>query len=231
MTHRKEFLTGVKAGLPVCIGFIPIAIAYAVSAIHSGLTPGQTVTMSLIVFAGASQMAAVNMLAAGAGAAAVVLATFILNLRHFIMSACVMKRLDKTPLLARMGLSPFVTDESFALFTADEAVPGSPYAFLGLIAATYLPWVLGTVLGCFMFSLLPPLVADSLGVALPALFISLLVPGVRKSLRLFIVVALTAVLNTALSAVMSGSWALIASTLLGALAGVFITEEKEAAQV
>jgi 4-azaleucine resistance transporter AzlC len=231
MTHRKEFLTGVKAGLPVCIGFIPIAIAYAVSAIHSGLTPGQTVTMSLIVFAGASQMAAVNMLAAGAGAAAIILATLILNLRHLIMSTCVMKRLEKAPLFARMGLSPFVTDESFALFTSDDALPGSPYTFLGLVAATYIPWVLGTVLGCFMFSLLPPLVADSLGIALPALFIALLVPGVRKSLRLLAVVIFTAVLNTVLSAVMSGSWAVIISTLLGALAGVFIMDEKEEATV
>jgi len=229
MTHRREFVMGVKAGLPVCIGFIPIAIAYAVSAIHSGLTPGQTVTMSVIVFAGASQMAAVNMLSAGAGAAAVIFATFILNLRHFIMSTCVMKRLEKAPLMARLGLSPFVTDESFALFTSSEALPGSPYAFLGLVAATYLPWVLGTVAGCFMFSLLPPLVSDSLGVALPALFISLIVPGVRKSARLFAMVVLTAALNTALSAVISGSWAVIASTLLGALAGVFIVGEEEGA--
>lgn len=80
-----------------------------------------------------------------------------------------------------------------------------------------------------MFSLLPPLVSDSLGVALPALFISLIVPGVRKSARLFAMVVLTAALNTALSAVISGSWAVIASTLLGALAGVFIVGEEEGA--
>lgn len=227
MTRRKEFLSGLKAGLPVCIGFIPIAVAYAVSAVHSGLTAGQTVTMSLIVFAGASQMAAVNMFAAGAGAAEMVLATFILNLRHFIMSTCVMKRLGKSPLLARLGLSPFVTDEAFALFTSDDSLPASPWAFLGLIFATYLPWNLGTILGCFVSQLLPPIVSDSLGIALPALFIALMVPGVKKSGRLLIVVALTAALNTILSLFISGSWAVVASTLLGALAGVFITEETE----
>ena len=117
---KTQYLSGIKAAVPVILGFVPVGIAYALMARQAGFTVAQTCGMSLAVFAGASQMMAVGMYEQGAGLIAIIIATFILNLRHFIMSTCVINRMKdadtKTRLLAAFG----VTDESFALFSTEE---------------------------------------------------------------------------------------------------------------
>ena len=113
-TKKTQFLEGIRAGIPVILGFVPVGIAYAIMARQAGLTIAQTCGMSAMVFAGASQMMAVGMYAQGAGIFAMVLATFILNLRHLIMSTCVMNRMKDGGTAARL-LSAFgITDEGFA---------------------------------------------------------------------------------------------------------------------
>ena len=86
---KQQFLRGMRAGIPVILGFVPVGIAYAIMARQAGFSNVQTCLMSLSVFAGASQMMATGMYAQGASIFAMILATFILNLRHLIMSTCV----------------------------------------------------------------------------------------------------------------------------------------------
>ena len=94
---KRDFIAGMRAGLPVLFGFIPVGIAYAVLAMQSGFDGVQTILMSVFVFAGASQMMAVGMYAQGAGIIAMIVTTFILNLRHLIMSTCVMNKMKAAP--------------------------------------------------------------------------------------------------------------------------------------
>ena len=86
---KAQYFTGVRAGIPVILGFVPVGIAYAIMARQAGFSAFETVFMSIAVFAGASQMMAVGMYVQGASIIAMILATFILNLRHLIMSTCV----------------------------------------------------------------------------------------------------------------------------------------------
>ena len=58
----KSYLYGLRKGIPVLIGFIPVAISYAIAATASGMSAAQTVGMSAAVFAGASQIMAVERL-------------------------------------------------------------------------------------------------------------------------------------------------------------------------
>lgn len=223
----KEYIKGVKAGVPVIFGFIPVAIAYAVMAKQAGISAGETVFMSMAVFAGAAQMMACGMYAQGAGTAAIVLATFILNLRHLIMSTCVINRMKTCRMAVRLLSSFGVTDESFAIFTTQPEEHSSPAFFLGLISVTYSSWVGGAAIGTLVSEALPPTISSSLGIALYAMFIVLLIPGLRGNLRLSLLVVLTAVINSILSLFMSSSWALIAATLLCAFLGVFFVELDE----
>ena len=226
----KEYIKGAKAGVPVIFGFIPVAIAYAVMAKQAGISAGETVFMSMAVFAGAAQMMACGMYAQGAGVAAIVLTTFILNLRHLIMSTCVINKMKGGGMAVRLLSSFGVTDESFAIFTTQPEEHSSPAFDLALISVTYSSWVGGAVIGTLVSEALPPTISSSLGIALYAMFIVLLVPGLRGNLRLGLLVALTAVINSVLSLLMSSSWALIAATLLCAFLGVFfveLDEEKE----
>ena len=86
--HKGGLISdGLLASGPVCLGYIPIGIAFGVLAQKAGFTPFETGLMSLIVFAGSSQFIAVSMFAAGAGAASIIATTFVVNLRHLLMSS------------------------------------------------------------------------------------------------------------------------------------------------
>ena len=223
----KSFLYGLKMSTPVILGFIPVAIAFAIMASNAGLVPFESVAMSVFVFAGASQMMSVGMIAEGAGYIAIVIATFIMNFRHFIMSTCVFERMHKATPLEKMLLSFGVTDESFAIFTTTERKKCNKMYFLGVFLGTYLSWIVGTVIGTFATTILPDSVSGSLGISLYAMFIALLVPKVKTNWRLLIVVILTALINLALQQFIEPSWALIVSTLVGAGIGLLIMKDDE----
>lgn len=221
---KTQYKAGAKSGVPIIFGFIPIGIAYAIMARHAGFSAPETVFMSIAVFAGASQMMAVGMYAHGAGIAAMILTTFILNLRHLIMSTCIMNKMRSEKTSAKLLAAFGVTDESFAVFTtAKQDNCTMPY-FLGLISVTYLSWVAGSAIGAFTSDFLSPLLTASLGIALYAMFIALIMPDLKRSSRLGLLVVFTAAVNTVLSQFMASSWVLIVSTLICAAIGVFFVD-------
>ena len=229
LNKKKQFISGIKASVPVILGFIPIAIAFAVMAKQAGFSIGQTTLMSAAVLAGAAQMMSTGMVAQGAGIAAIVLATFILNLRHLIMSTCVMSRMKPCSPWLRLLASFGVTDESFAVFTTESEENADVWFFLGLVLGSYSAWVIGSLVGALFSSLLPERLSMSLAVALYAMFIGLLLPNLRGNAKLLILAVMTAVFNSIFCLFMASSWALILATLLGAFIGVFFVdiEEKE----
>ena len=227
MTKTKQYLAGMKAGIPVIFGFVPVGIAYALMARQAGLTVLQTCGMSLTVFAGAAQMMASGMVAQGASILAIILATFIINLRHVIMSTCVFERMRTGKVWIKLLAAFGVTDESFAIYTTEKKEHLTPMFFFGLITVTYSSWNVGTWIGALASDLLPAIVTASFGVALYAMFISLLVPNLHGNGKLFVLVVLTAVCNTLLVQLVDQSWAIIISTLLAAFVGVFFVELEE----
>ena len=224
MNKRQEFIFGLKAGIPIVLGFIPVGIAYAIMAYNSGLTVFQTCLMSICVFAGASQMMSVGMIAQNASIIAIILPTFILNLRHIIMSVCVYSKMKETKTSLKAISSFGVTDETFSVFTTIKEEKGSIYFFLGLILVSYLSWVFGSFIGAVASNFLPSIITLSLSISLYAMFIALLIPSIKGNFKLIVLVILTALCNLLLNQVIDGSWALVLSTLLGAFFGVFFVE-------
>lgn len=193
-------------------------------AMQSGLYKWQAVLMSAMVFAGSSQMIAVTMAAQGTETAMIILATLIINLRHLIMSTCVMNRIKGVPLLVRLLAAFGVTDESFALFTTTEEEKCSAFYFLGMITVTYSSWVLGTLIGCILTQFLPEIVSNSLNITMYAMFIGLLAPSLKGNSRLSVTVFVTACLSFLFSFFLDSAWVIICATLLGAGIGVFIMD-------
>ena len=138
-----------------------------------------------------------------------------------------MNRLKMSKTGMNLLLAFGVTDESFAIFTTLEEEKCSSMFFLGLVTVTYSSWVVGTIIGSVASQLLPEIISNSLGIALYAMFIGLLVPNVKSSIKLGAVVVIAVFINVILSSFIAASWAIIFSTLIGAGIGVFITEEKE----
>lgn len=226
-TGLYQYKAGLRAGAPVIFGYLPVSIAYGIMARQAGFTLWQSCAMSLFVYAGASEMMAVGMCVQGAGTAAIVLATFLLNLRHMIMSTYVMNRVRKDRLFLKLLAAFGITDEAFAVFSAAGEEHSSAFYVLGIVTVTYGSWNLGTLIGAASSDFLPEIVTASLGIALYAMFIGLLIPMAQGSRELLILVLMTAVCNALLSRLIPASWALIASTLLCAFAGVFFVDLEE----
>ena len=224
---KQQFIRGMRAGIPVILGFVPVGIAYAIMAKQAGFTNLQTCLMSLSVFAGASQMMATGMFAQGASIFAMVLATFILNLRHLIMSTCVINRMKTGGIGIRLLAAFGITDESFAIFTTEKEENCTVMFLLGLVLVNYSSWNIGTLLGTIVSDFLPEILTASLGISLYAMFLGLLMPNLTNNRRLGVLVIFTAICNTILNQLVASSWSLIISTLFCAFVGVFFVDLEE----
>lgn len=175
----KTLLDGVTAAWPVCLGYFPIGLSLGVLAQKSGLAPWQMAAMSILVFAGGSQFIAVAMLSSGASIAAIVTTTFMVNLRHLLMSSALAVHF---PGVSRRFLALFaygVTDESFGVNMARFTQGGWDHRrAIVLNQAANLTWLASTVAGVYVGQFIPP---GALGIdyALTAMFICLLVFQLR----------------------------------------------------
>lgn len=220
---------GFKVAFPIAIGYIPIAITYGVLAKQSGLSLMELTLMSALVYAGASQFMGVNMIIASSSAIEIILATFVLNFRHFILSLSFMNGLrDYVSLKGRFGLSLGLTDETFsvAALHMDEAKKEKSVLFYGTIILTaYFTWVFGSLLGGLVGNIIPEKLSQSMGIALYALFIALLIPSIKKQYRLGLIALVAIIINVSVSQFLSSGWAIVIATVVGGLSGLLILRE------
>lgn len=169
---------GFRAAIPVAIGYIPAAIAYGILAKSVGFPLAVTLALSAFVYAGASQFAAVTMLAGGQSVVSTVALTFILNLRHLLMSTSLAGRIAERRPSLRSLIAFGITDETFSVASFHSGQLATPF-LLGLNATAYASWIAGSALGFSVGQVLPQTVQDSMGIALYAMFVGLLIPSVR----------------------------------------------------
>lgn len=211
-------------------GYLPIAVAFGLLAKANGLNMLAATSMSALVFAGASQFVAVNLLATGAGSGEIILTTFLLNIRHFLMSAAIAPRLHQQPAKVKTLIAFGVTDETFSVVSMHPVEKGDPGFVTGVNTIAYLGWVLGTALGGMMVEGFPALLQSSMGLALYAMFIGLLVPGLKGStakLAVSLVAIGLSVLTSWVSALAKGWKILIVTVVACALGALLFPEGRE----
>ena len=106
---------GANAAWPICLGYFPIGLALGVLAQKAGLPWWAVAIMSVLVFAGSAQFICVAMIAAGASTPAIILTTFVVNLRHVLMSSALAVYLQGINRRFLALYSYGITDESFAV--------------------------------------------------------------------------------------------------------------------
>ena len=209
---------GARAAWPICLGYIPIGLAFGVLAQKAGLSPFQIGLMSLLVFAGSSQFIAVSMLDAGAAIIPIVLTTFMVNLRHVLMSSSLSVFLRRSGWKFLSLYAYGVTDESFAVNTSLFRAGGwHPYKALVLNHAANAVWIGSTVTGGVAGQLIPE---GSFGIdyALSAMFICLLIFQLRG--RIYAVTGLIAGgAAVCLSVLIPGNAYVVLASLFAATAG------------
>lgn len=180
----KTLIAGVTASIPLAIGYVPMAFSFGIVAVQAGLSAGQAVLVSLLVFAGAAQFVLASLIAAGSGPAGVVAAVWVLNLRHLFYGPALLARLRPAPRRSLPALAFTLTDEVFATAMARPAdAPPTPPWTLGVGLGAYSAWVGGTALGAVFGGALSeasPFLAEALSFVLPALFIALVVQAFRR---------------------------------------------------
>lgn len=221
----SSFFRGLRASVPLALGFLPIGCSFAVMAMQAGLSAAETIFMSFFVMSGASQIMAVGMLTQGAAFPTIVLASAFMTMRHLVLSSSVMRRLEKLTLVQKIAGSYALCDESFAVFSLSEE---QNFSFLfGCNTLFCSTWIGSTALGCVLNNFLPPIVSDSCAIAFYAAFLAMLVPVVRKSLPILMLVLLTAGINSLLQLFLPSSWAVVCSMVGCAALGTFFVPMEE----
>jgi 4-azaleucine resistance transporter AzlC len=231
MKFTQNFLSGSKKGLAIALGYIPIAITFGLIANSSNIPGHITIMMSLLVFAGASQFIAVNLLKLGTGAWGIIITTFIVNLRHFLMSASISQRIKHKVPKKWMPLLAFgITDETFSFISLSPKEKLNTGFILGINTIAYSAWVLGTIAGIYLGKGLPEIMQDSMGIALYAMFIGLLLPNIKKHRIILIISLLTVGVSSFLywNSLISipKSWQIIITTILASIIGAVLFPEE-----
>lgn len=212
----SQFRRGIQAGLSIAIGYMPIAMTYGLLAKTTGLSLFETFAMSIFVFAGAAQFIALNMIALGAGAFEMIFTTFIVNIRHMLMTASINEKAMDDPPILKAFYAFGVTDETFAVSATREGKLSAPFMF-GVNLIAYSSWVSFSGIGFLVGASLPSVLQESMGIALYAMFVGLLVPSLKKHRKFVVLAGAAAILNSIFTALqLSTGWAIVLATLLSA---------------
>lgn len=225
--NKKDIKFGFKMGTPIALGYAPIAMTFGMLAKSTNVTFFEAFSFSAFVYAGASQFMALNLLNTGTSVVGIVIATFLLNMRHFLMSASLSTKILKkdykwTPLIAAG-----VTDESFSVASMQKTSISKEY-FLTIHFMVYSSWVINTLLGYLLGELLPKSLGASMIMGLYAMFIAILVPELKNSMKVCLVVVLAGIINTItknMSLIPSG-WNIVISIIAASYFGVFLSSKE-----
>ncbi|MFD3538846.1 AzlC family ABC transporter permease [Streptomyces sp. NPDC058662] len=215
---------GFGQAVPVMLGYVPVAFAFGVLGHTAGLPWWAMVGMSLFVYGGSSQFAALQLLAVGAAPYAIVLTTFVVNLRHLLLSAAIAPRLSGWRRREQALFAYELTDEAFAVHSAQFAERGvRPKAeVFAFNTAVHGSWVAGTLIGVLAGDLVTNVEALGLDYALPAMFMALLAAGIiadRRGLAVAVVAGAGAVGLTVLGL---QYWAVLVAAAVAATFGLAI---------
>jgi len=217
----NDFFRGMRLAVPVVLGYLPVGFAFGVLAAKAGLTPFAAGLMSYLVYAGSGQLIAAGLLAAGTSSANIILTTFVVNLRHLLMSAAMTPYLKNWSKPLQAWFTFEMTDETFAAnigrFSSSGVNKGETF---GLNTTAHLSWVAGGVAGALLDSAIGDIKPLGLDFALPAMFIALLIPHFRIPRRL-----LAALSGAAFSIVFAvygaGQWNVMLATICAASLAAF----------
>jgi 4-azaleucine resistance transporter AzlC len=220
---RAEAWAGVRDAVTTVV---PSIVAYGIVwgglARQAGLSLGELVAMCLLVTAGTAQFVALPMLQAGAPAWLLVVTTYVVNLRHYLMAASL------APYVAHLSrgwqalLAHGVTDESYALTMARFATHRPhPAYFAGSAATTYLAWYIGATAGGILGGRIPDPHRYGLDFVFPAVFIAILARTIQAPWQ-WAIAAVAAVVALAVKATLGGTWHIALAGLGASALGIWL---------
>ncbi|MGG7176425.1 AzlC family ABC transporter permease [Clostridium paraputrificum] len=229
----EDIAIGAKMAIPICIGYIPLGIACGILSQKAGLSPLEIGALSLFVFAGSGQFITASMLIAHASMFSIIFTTFIINLRHMLMSSALSPFFSNSSKRFLMFFSHEITDETFAInlvkFKEDS---WNPNKALILNVVSHLTWIISNIVGGVTGSLFNfnDMIINFI---LTSMFIALLCLQIKGFIYILSAV-ISAIIAVSLSLVMDSTFYIIIATLLAATICYFLekflkerTEDKD----
>lgn len=216
----------IVAIFPLSLAVVPWGVLCGSLAINVGLTPLQAQLMSLLVFAGAAQLAALTIMAASGSLSSMFSSTFVISSRHLLYSAVFREHVRKSSFGLRCSIAFFLTDEMFAV-TCAYIVKNkrfSPVYALSSGITFYVIWNISTFAGIVVGQHIPNLENLGLEFAIAATFIAIVIPLIKN--RSTMVSVVTSGLSAIILSIFMEEYALIMATFIGMFCG-YLTKDKE----
>lgn len=180
---RSAFLRGCRRALPFLIVVVPFAMLFGALATDAGLSLFEVITFSAVVFAGAAQFAALQLMHDHAPLLVILATSLAVNLRMVMYSISLSPHLGVAPLGIRAAIAYFLVDQSYVTSIAEFdsnpklTVPEKVAYFFGTITPIAPLWYLSTYLGARIGRSIPPEYA--LDFAVPITFLAIIAPMIR----------------------------------------------------
>ena len=216
--RKNEFTQGLKDGLPICLGYFSVSVAFGMTTVLAGMPLWAAVLISLTNLTSAGQFAGANLMLAGGNMMELGLTTLVINIRYFLMSLSVSQKVErKMSMKERLAVSFGITDEIFAVSMQHKGELSTPY-MAGLIITPILGWTGGTLAGGAATSVMPEALSSALGIALYGMFIAVIVPPAREERSVLFTVILAILASLAFTYLpvlrnLGSGWSIIIITI------------------
>ena len=210
----NDFLIGARAALPILLGVVPFAMITGVAAVGVGLSPWDTLGMSVIVFAGASQLAVLQLMKGGSPWIIMVLTAWVINLRFMMYSAVLAPSLQKMPTRWRAGLAYMLSDQAFGIsmsYFATHDEIDKRWFYFGTALTIWVTWQVSAIAGSLLGTLIPA--SWGFDFAFPLSFMALMFAALRD--RPTVVAAVTGGLMAVVGKALPNNIGLVLAAMVG----------------
>ncbi len=175
----QMYRAGVRAVLPLLVGVAPFSFITGVAAVAAGIPEALSASMSVVIYAGASQMATASLVESNAALWVVVLSAWTINLRFVMYSAALAPSLKHLPLRWKAPLAYMLSDHAFAatINRLNEGVRHPEYYFLGAVSSIWSLWLVCATAGVYLGAMIPA--SWGLEFAAPLSLMGLALMGIR----------------------------------------------------
>ena len=218
-TKKQDFISGARDTLPILLGVVPFATICGVAGVSVGLTPFEAMGMSFVVFAGASQLAVLQLLAEGSTWLVMILTAWVINLRFTMYSATLAPYLQKEPLSRKAPFAYMLSDQAFGVTMSrfTNEVPDNPaWYFYGSASTIWVTWNISSIAGALLGTLIPA--SWGFDFAFPLSFMALMFAALKD--RPTVLAALVGGVSAVLAKGLPYNLGLILAATLGISAGL-----------
>jgi len=226
-----EFKRGLKLGIPIFLGYVPVGTAFGILANQYGFSLLAALICSATALAGAGQFIALAVMVGGGSAIMALIASGVVNLRYVLFSATLSPYLSNVRLRPLSWLAYTLTDESFAINTADlRAGTATSRSMAGVGVISWIGWIFGTALGWAFGSWIGDPTRFGIDFAMAAMFSALFVALAENPHQVLCGIIAGALVcamwvASAMGIAIDANWFIIIASLFAATIALFLFKD------